>query len=95
MKLSLGAVLAPVLALGIAMTTGCAGAAQSATPASAASTPIGTTSLTSATLTPSSLAPATWDGDEVSGALADRAPRVAQPTWGTTVVVSSPATPAN
>lgn len=88
MKLSLGAVLAPLLAVGIAMISGCAGVAASAAAGGAASMPVGTTSITSATLAPSSLAAAAWDGDEASAA---PAPRLAPPTWGTAVVDSAPA----
>ena len=82
MKLSLIA----VLAIGVSLTTGCAGSVQSAAAPSASDTRVGTTTLTSAAMMPSTLAPAAWDADEASVAPAP----VAVPTWGTAVAVTSP-----
>jgi hypothetical protein len=83
MKLSLIA----VLAIGVSLTTGCAASVQGAAAPSAGSERVGTTTLTSAAMMPSTLAPAAWDADEAS---ATPAP-VAVPTWGTAVAVTSPA----
>jgi hypothetical protein len=59
----------------VAMMTGC-GAAQ---PAAPANVPVSATTLSSAALTPSSLAPAAWDGEEPKAAVASTSPT---PTWG-------------
>jgi hypothetical protein len=89
MKLSL-IKAAAIGAVGVSLITGCAGSAQSVAP----STPVGTTSLTGAAMTPamtpstsstpSTLAPAAWEADETSAAGAP-APL---PTWGTAVAVT-------
>ncbi len=88
MKLSLGpvrvAVSVAALAVGVAFASGCAGSVQSA-----AAPSVGTTSLTSAAITPSALAPAAWDADESSVTESAAAP-VALPTWGTAVVAVEP-----
>jgi hypothetical protein len=66
--------------------SGCAGAAVPVVS-------VGTTTLTGATITPSALAPAAWDGEESSAASA-AAPAPAAPaisTWGA-AAVTSPAT---
>ena len=92
MKLALGPVrmmLAAAVALSSAM--GCAGSS----PASPRmSVPVGTTSLTSAIVAPSTLAPAAWEGDEPIPAAAPAAPTT--PTWGApaaTTAQSSPIAP--
>ena len=86
MKLSLIA----VLAIGVSLTTGCAGSVQSA---AAPSSPVGTATLTSAALmpsTPSTLAPAAWDADEASATPAPATSAAPVATWGTAVTVTSP-----
>ena len=65
-----------VAAIGMAAITGCGGSARSA---AALSTAVGTTTLTSALITPSALAPAAWD-DELAAT-----PPPAVPTWGSAV----------
>jgi hypothetical protein len=87
MKLSLGpvrvALSVAALAVGVAFASGCAGSVQSA-----AAPVVGTTTVTSAAIRPSALAPAAWDADaDESSAPAP----IAVPTWGTAVVAAAPA----
>jgi len=108
MKLSLGpvrlAVSVAALAVGLGFATlasGCAG--SGAVQTAAAQSPVdvgGTTSLTSATLTPCHLAPAAWDPEESSSAPESVAPAsaaapIALSTWGTAVVAPPAAVPSN